>query len=118
MSPTCLPACLCPCSLACGSALLRSIVPACLPAGLKAQLAAVQQVHNQSGEFAAWLGKGSSAVQELQRQLHEAERSMVLLKETSLKPLIQEVAELNGCHIVVVSGARGREGGAILVGDV
>jgi hypothetical protein len=83
----------------------------CLPAGLKAQVAAVQQVHNQSGEFAAWLGKGSSAVQELQRQLQEAERTMLLLKETSLKPLIQEVAELNDCHIVVVSGARGHQGG-------
>jgi hypothetical protein len=82
-----------------------------LPAGLKAQVAAVQQVHNQSGEFAAWLGKGSSAVQELQRQLQEAERTMLLLKETSLKPLIQEVAELNDCHIVVVSGARGHQGG-------
>lgn len=93
----CLPACRLPAFVACSC---------CLCAGLKAELAAIKQVQNQSGEFAAWLSKGSSAVQELQRQVQEAQQAMILHKDSSLKPLIHEVAYLNDCHIVVVSGAR------------
>lgn len=62
----------------------------------------MQQVRSRSGEFAALLGKGPSAVQELQRQARDAEAAMMLLKHSSLKHLIQEVADLNDCHIVVV----------------
>jgi hypothetical protein len=62
----------------------------------------VQQVRSRSGDFAALLGKGPSAVQELQQQVRDAEAAMMLLKHSSLKHLIQEVADLNDCHIVVV----------------
>lgn len=79
----------------------------CCRAGLRAELAAVQQVRSRSGEFATLLGKGPSAVRELQRQSKDAEAAMMLLKHSSLKHLIQEVADLNDCHIVVV----GWEGG-------
>jgi regulator of protease activity HflC (stomatin/prohibitin superfamily) len=72
-------------------------------AGLKAQISAAQQVRAHSGEFASLLGRGASAVQELQQQVGETRAAMLLLKQRSLKPLMQEVAELNDGHIVVVS---------------
>jgi hypothetical protein len=88
-------------------------------AGLKAQISAAQQVCARSGEFAALLGRGASAVQELQQQVEETGAAMLLLKERSLKPLMQEVAELNDGHIVVVSdgGGGGAGGGGGHIND-
>lgn len=86
---------------------LTACLPAwspCLPAGVKAQLSAAQQVRSHSGEFAALLGRGAAAVQELQQQVQDTDAAILLLKQRSLKPLMQEVAALNDGHIVVVSG--------------
>lgn len=68
----------------------------------------MQQIRSQSGEFAALLNKGPSAIQELQQQVKDAGAAMMLLKHTSLKHLLREVADLNDCHIVVVSPGTGR----------
>jgi hypothetical protein len=79
-----------------------------LPAGIRAELAALQQIRSQSGEFGALLGRGPSAIQDLQQQVKDAGAAMMLLKHTILKHLIREVADLNDCHIVVVSARTGR----------
>lgn len=79
-----------------------------LPAGLRAELSAMQQIRSRSGEFAALLSRGPSAIQDLQQQVKDAGAAMMMLKHTSLKHLIREVADLNDCHIVVVSACTGR----------
>lgn len=74
-----------------------------LLAGLRAEIAAVQRVRSHTGEFAALLSKGPESIPQLQQQLRDAEAAMMLIKHNSLKHLIQEVADHNDCHIVVVS---------------
>lgn len=72
--------------------------------GLKAQLAAAHQVRSRNGDFAAVLGKGPLAVQELSRHMMDLEAAKQLLLQSSVKPLLTQVAQHNDCHIVVVSG--------------
>jgi len=80
------------------------IVSLCIRlAGLQAQLAGVQQVRGQSGDFAMLLSQGPSAVQELTGHLMALESTKKMLLHGSLKELIAQVAQLNDCHIVVVS---------------
>lgn len=61
-------------------------------------------MRSSTGEFGALLSKGpAAALHQLRLAVGEAESARRHLQEGSVLPLMTQVAQLNDCHIVVVS---------------